>query len=397
MWARVFMVYYFENGIRRVKPYYYDFATTFKERWRNSTIKQILCRELGQKEDAVDHGIATGKIYVCSDTNKKIPRILSPEECQNHLLRNHDVIHNLQHMHEPAIYNDQIPILYEDDNLLIVSKPAGMPTHPSGSYRNNTLTHILRKNFQLATINPCHRLDKATLGIVVLAKNARGRELFLETFNDKEATEKWYVARVNGEFPNTESPMSFSGPVFLLNFGGYVNVRNSRNVPTSSTTQFIRSEFFPATNESVVLCRPITGKMHQIRIHLRNLGFPISNDYLYNPSRENRAATMKNDLELQIYDKLPQTENDHVDVENAIDAHLRKQLLLLASLRDEKNTRVTEEVCNECKRTIYKDHPDHGIFLHASRLVLNGNLQLDIRAPLPKWANVQDYENMQDP
>lgn len=377
------MVYQIEKGVRRVKPYYYDFATTFKERWRNYTVKHLLCKELGQASSVVDKGIASGTIYVTSNTNKN-PLKLSPLETEKHLLRDHDIIHNLQHMHEPAIYNDNIPILYSDNDVIVVSKPPALPTHPSGSYRYNSLSHILRDNLQLERLDPCHRLDKATSGVLVLAKTPVGREKFVRSTENRENTEKWYVARVTGEFP--ENPVTFTGPVFLLNLGGYVNIRNPRNVPATSTTEFIREKFLRSHNESIVRCRPITGKMHQIRIHLRNLGFPIANDYLYNPLPENKAVFLKNELEKEIYTRIPEN-MDFVDVEAALDDEIRKKLLYLATLRA-KNEREVVEICSECQRPLHKDHPEHGIYLHAAQLILDDPLKLNVSAPLPEWAQV---------
>lgn len=385
--------YLIENGFRRVKPYYYDFATTVKERWKCKSVSHVLTHELGQNPLLVELGISNGSIYVTTDTNKTCEGVkLLPRQTQMHLFRDHDVLHNRQHMHEPPIiYSGPVPVLMENDDLVVVSKPLGMPTHPSGSYRLNSLSHILKEEQGFLFLSPCHRLDKATSGILVLAKNSQAGSKFQKVFNDKRNTEKWYLARVKGKFPAHK--FVFESPVFSLSFGGYLNLRNTNQVPVDSSTEFELLKYSLSLDESIISCKAITGKMHQIRIHLRCLGHPIVNDYLYNPSPDNVVGTFKNELELEIYEKAKEkftTSKKTLDLDALLQEHpsIKDSMSKLRSLRKETDDRELLGVCSECFRKLYDDPTDEEIYLHAQRLRHKGDINFDLQSEMPQWADI---------
>ena len=87
-----------------------------------------------------------------------------------------DIICHTKHRHEPPIpwHNDIIKLVYEDDEILVVDKPSGIPTHPTGNYYFNSLSEIIKQQLNMDSIWTCHRLDKVTSGVLVLAKTKNG-------------------------------------------------------------------------------------------------------------------------------------------------------------------------------------------------------------------------------
>lgn len=423
-------VYVLEGGLRRVSPYFYEYKTPFRPRWANLTVKQVLCTELGQLPSLVDSGLARAKIWVTTN-NGKAGGPIGVRNATLHLLQPHDIIYNLQHMHEPAISwleaNNRIQgkgrvngeeqkscfvkgvlLLYENDEILVVSKPGGTPTHPLGIYRRNTLCEILKHEFQ-CSLWPCHRLDKPTLGVVVFGKTKKTALEIMRLLAEKgENTRKTYVARVQGEFP--VGKFHYKCPVFTLNSsGGYINVPNVHKVSADSTTVFERMQYFPDSDESIVQCQPISGKMHQIRVHLRNVGFPICNDPLYAPV--SAVNERKNGIEKKLYGKMFEMwgefgelkrdqESDEkvsnldlevplsIDVLTFLTKDIQEEISQLAAMREREENKSLEkgEICPECERQIFPDHPDKGIYLHALKLSHESDKFLfSFETELPRW------------
>lgn len=384
--------YVIENGFRRVTPYYHDFTTTVKARWLKKPVSHILTEELGQDSSIVELGIQNGTIYVSTDCNRvELGVKLLPEETKTHLLRNHDILHATQHIHEPPIlYKGPIEVVMENDDIVAVSKPLGMPTHPSGAYRWNSLTSILKEEHGFQKLYPCHRLDKATSGLLLLAKNG-GSKNFQAALNDKKNTEKWYLARVEGRFPS--DPFVFKHPVFSLSYGGYINIRNTSLVPISSTG-FELLKYSRRLNQSIVRCKAITGKMHQIRIHLKCLGFPIKNDYLYNPPPESAKGQLKVQIEQTMHnlvrEKLKETEADFVDLDALLEEKpsLKEDMAKLRKLRDTNHDRELADACPECSKVLLSDPVNEEIYLHAHRLKHTGDIPFDLSTEMPEWAKI---------
>lgn len=428
--------YILEHGLRRVRPYYFEYKTAFKQRWANMTAKSVLCKELGQLESVLEASIDRRHVYVTKNNGKAGgPVAIEFDEMRSHKLKPHDIIYNVQHMHEPSVvwdlkaiggfgkYNGSmqhsrslesgVGILYENDEVVAVSKPGGIPTHPGGIYRLNTMTEILKHELGIE-VWPCHRLDKATLGVLMMAKTKASCKKLTGVFQEKGLlTSKQYVARVKGNFKS--SALKYVCPVFTVNSAskGYINVPNSSEVSATSTTLFEKLGYLPETDESIVMCQPISGKMHQIRVHLRNLGFPISNDPLYSPATE--VNQWKNEIELEIYarvfEKWPQLGIQHEDTERlerletsevsalpvTIDVALlvleeiRSRITDLANARKQTETEESPTFCDECGRQAYSDNPDLGIYLHAFKLEHHdGDNLFEFQTDYPAWCQLQD-------
>ena len=167
-----------------------------------------------------------------------------------------------------------LTVLYEDDHLLVVDKPAGMLIHPSRSRNTGTLANFVygyyRKTSQKSAFHPMTRLDRDTFGIVLLAKNAHVHSL-LQTLDVK----KTYHALVFGG-PEEDS--------------GTIDAPIARR-PLPSLLREIREDGKPSVTEYAVLARrgeysklalrPVTGRTHQLRLHCAHMGFPILGDPQY--------------------------------------------------------------------------------------------------------------------
>ena len=179
-----------------------------------------------------------------------------------------------------------LPILYEDTDLLVVDKPAGMVVHPAAGHASGTLVNALLHHVDdLSGIGGekrpgiVHRLDRGTSGLMVVAKNDAAHAELARQFQDREV-EKEYVALVWGEVmagrridapigrdPSNRKKMSAAPPN---------RVRRSRE----AVTRIVRAEHFGRTLTLAVVAIH-TGRTHQIRVHLSTIGHPIVGDPLY--------------------------------------------------------------------------------------------------------------------
>lgn len=367
------MTYVIENGIRRVVPYYKLYKTHIKTRWEGRTISDVFTKEFGQLESQVKKDIEENKLYVISRCGFKDQLEYKGNEVHGRLIAKNDVICNLKHIHEPEVGFEKIEIVYESDDILVVNKPPGIPTHPSSSYRYNSVLEILKHDMKI-DLWTTHRLDKVTTGVLIFGKNKQSAVDIMSKISRKDITTKQYFARVKGEFP--EGRMELKCPVFLINANGGYLMPNS--VPMDTTTKFERIKYNMDLDESIVKCTPISGKMHQIRVHLRNLGYPISDDLFYHDN-------LKNSIELEIYrsifDKYPHlghlvNEGSSL-IETELDEDLDLSIFLLSSIKQKlidlkkDSTKRIESykkgnVCEECGRALMEpDFKKSSIYLHA--------------------------------
>lgn len=184
----------------------------------------------------------------------------------------------------PAQQGD-LTVLYEDDYILAVDKPAGMLIHPSHSQFTGTLANFVvgyyEKTGQKSAFHPVTRLDRDTFGVVLLAKNSH-----IHTLLQNTAVEKTYHALV------------FGGPEVDA---GIIDAPIARR-PMPSLLRCIHVEGKPSVTEFAVLergeritllaLRPITGRTHQLRLHCSHKGFPILGDPQYG-SEESQTLSMR--------------------------------------------------------------------------------------------------------
>lgn len=171
-----------------------------------------------------------------------------------------------------------LQILYEDEAIIALDKPAGLLTHPSPCRNDGTLANALlgyyQKTGQKCGIHPVSRLDRDTFGVVLLAKNAYVHEK-LRQLHQSGGIRKTYHACVFGA-PETERGV-IELPVFKLGNGSLLRVVDARG--QRAVTEFsLRARW---ENTSLLVLHPITGRTHQLRLHCLAAGFPILGDPQY--------------------------------------------------------------------------------------------------------------------
>ena len=182
---------------------------------------------------------------------------------------------------EKAAYPAQdgpLDILYEDEHLLAVDKPAGMLVHPSRAQNENTLANFVLGYYlrteQASAFHPITRLDRDTYGVVLLAKNAHVHGL-LTAQQEQGLIRKTYHALVFGG-PQADSGI-IDAPIARRELPSLLRYVNQEGKP--SRTEYRVLERFSHT--TLLALRPITGRTHQLRVHCAHMGFPILGDPQY--------------------------------------------------------------------------------------------------------------------
>jgi 23S rRNA pseudouridine1911/1915/1917 synthase len=181
---------------------------------------------------------------------------------------------------------EQIPleILFEDNDLIVINKPAGLVVHPGAGHREHTLVNALLNHCStLSGIGGkerpgiVHRIDKETSGCLVIAKNDAAHRGLSRQFADR-TVEKTYLAIVTGKLSKTAG-------VIEEKIGRHP-IDRQRMSATSVRGRAARTEYRVVRSSeraSLVECRLHSGRTHQIRVHLHHLGHPVLGDKVYAP------------------------------------------------------------------------------------------------------------------
>ncbi|CAH1645150.1 unnamed protein product [Spodoptera littoralis] len=283
--------YYIENGLRKVYPYYFTFTTFTKGRWVGEKILDVFAREFrahpaAEYERCIRAGTLTVNyervdpdyrlkhndllanvvhrhevpvtsqpitlVHIDEDivvVNKpaSIPKqrtvdmVVLKGNCniiRLYKVRNETMLCPWWARHETPVLASPLRIIHVDEELLVLDKPCSLPVHPCGRYRHNTVVFILAKEYNLKNLRTIHRLDRLT------------------------------------------SEIECQEPIEVVSYK--IGVCKVSAKGKDCSTVFKRLGYNAASNTSVVLCKPKTGRMHQIRVHLQYLGYPVVNDPLYN-------------------------------------------------------------------------------------------------------------------
>ncbi|KAG2347351.1 pseudouridine synthase [Suillus weaverae] len=261
-----------DAGLKKLTPYWYPYTTMAKERWLGREILEIVSTEFRDRSMeyyryALESGVTT--------INGKVAK---PDT----VVRNGDRIENVVHRHEPPVTSTPVKIVLHDNerDFLVVDKPGSIPVHASGRYYRHSLVEILRNEFGFPKIYTINRLDRLTSGLMIVPLNSDlARSLSGEFVNG--LIRKEYIARCKGEFPAEE--MICEEPLMTVDRQMGLNIVHPEG--KAAKTVFNRLHYDSATNTSVLHCRPMTGRSHQIRVHLQYLGHPIANDPVYSEER----------------------------------------------------------------------------------------------------------------
>lgn len=161
-----------------------------------------------------------------------------------------------------------IPIVYDDDDIVVFDKPAGVPVHPSINHYNDTLGNYFSAVYKEVSFRPVNRLDKDTSGLCAVAKNPFSASLL------QKNTDKTYFAIVKGEIKESgriELPIARESDTII-----------KRKVDESG--QYAVTEYAPKMTKNgltLLEIKLLTGRTHQIRVHFSHIGYPLVGDGLY--------------------------------------------------------------------------------------------------------------------
>lgn len=189
-----------------------------------------------------------------------------------------------------------LPILYLDDSLVAVNKPAGLLVHRTALDRLETVFALQTVRDQLGrSVYPVHRLDRPTAGVLLFALSS---EVARKVASGWEQVEKTYLAIVRGWPSFEETTLDYA---LREELDAIADARARVDKEAQSAVTIVRRlatcelpfavDRYPTTRYALVEARPLTGRKHQVRRHLRHLGHPIVGDVTHGSGKHNRFFT----------------------------------------------------------------------------------------------------------
>src|SRR5262245_7405492 len=170
-------------------------------------------------------------------------------------------------------------VLHEDPEVFAVAKPSGLPVLPGGGFLESTLLQLVRKSApSLASASPVHRLGRGTSGVLLFGKTAEACRALSQEFRDRRAV-KLYLAVASGMgIPERFVARHPIGPIDFPPLG-LVHAATPLGKPAETRFRVLARD--AQAESTLLLARIITGRPHQIRIHLAASGFPLDGDPFY--------------------------------------------------------------------------------------------------------------------
>ncbi|HKR11634.1 MAG TPA: pseudouridine synthase [Pyrinomonadaceae bacterium] len=165
-------------------------------------------------------------------------------------------------------------VLYQDEHILVADKPHFLPVIPAGKFLQETLLVRLRKQCAIEDLAPVHRLDRETAGVVLFSLNQKTRDRYTSLFRNRKVRKVYEALAPASEslsFPTTRRSRVVQGEPFF----------RMKEVPGEANSETHVSVLSTLGRISLYQLLPLTGKKHQLRLHLAALGIPIINDKLY--------------------------------------------------------------------------------------------------------------------
>ena len=166
--------------------------------------------------------------------------------------------------------------IYEDEDIIVVDKPAGLSVHPDAHHTDGTLLDMIQKKYPEARL--AHRLDKDTSGLLIVAKHERAYEYMKEQFKNRAVAKK-YLALVVGNVTKDAGEIHLSIERSTKDFKKRVAKPNFSPDARTAETHFKVVERL--SGYTLLEVSPKTGRTHQIRSHMAAIGYPVACDPLY--------------------------------------------------------------------------------------------------------------------
>lgn len=183
------------------------------------------------------------------------------------------------HIDRPAPIEPEVPrefpILASDAYFMAIDKPAGLPMHTTAKFWKNTLVAILRERYPEEGLQICHRIDRETSGVLLIART-RAAASYLKRAFASRAVKKTYLALVHG-IPAPSSGV-IDAPMRLIESRSHLMMGVEDDGLPALTRYSVHTAF---ARHSLVEASPESGRQHQIRVHLAYIGHPIVGDKLY--------------------------------------------------------------------------------------------------------------------
>ena len=179
-----------------------------------------------------------------------------------------------RHLADEPVLPFQAQVLFEDDHLLVADKPHFMPVTPSGRYVQQSLLVQLKRLTGCADLVPLHRIDRETAGLVLLGKRMQDRDAYHALFRDKDIRKIYHAvaaAPLDRDLPPVYASRLVPGEPFFRT----KEVAGPANSETRIRVLKTQGE------RALYQLEPVTGKRHQLRVHMNALGLPIEGDLFY--------------------------------------------------------------------------------------------------------------------
>ena len=329
------------SGLRVPIPCTRILQTKTKGKWCGKALLGVLQREFGELQDALvlKNILKRGLLFV-NDTP-----IASLEEAESLRLKNMDSIRRIVHWHEPPVnipkgtiqvQKVSIPQAVCDENdldqtddayIYVCDKPSTVPVHPAGPYLSNSLTMMVEAQEGLPpkSLIPCHRIDRVTSGLTLCCTSTSVARLIQGRMADHNGSlnsvQKLYLAQVHGKFPSNKDDgnvieavkstdiaqwkwknqddntkhhhtpwvLKVQAPIETVNPANGIRKITKNGKPSQSLFRLV--SYNPDTDTSIIACCPLTGRSHQLRVHLQWLRYSIVKDIQYGGKNTQGAAT----------------------------------------------------------------------------------------------------------